>query len=92
MELLLNLLREIKFPAAHGKLEIVFGRFINSGMTAHASSITEYMSTAISNDFTLGSDITQCTSTKISIYQIINLDARKKVKSKIVNKIVTKKS
>ena len=54
------LLEEIKFSTAHGKFS---GRFINAVMTAHASSIAEYGRVAISNNFTLGSGITQYAST-----------------------------
>ena len=43
--------------------ELFFGGFINSVMTAHASSIAEYGCVRISNNFTLGSGITQCAST-----------------------------
>ena len=50
---------EIKFPTAHGKLGIVFQYFIDAVMTAHASNIAEFGHVAISNNFTLGSGITQ---------------------------------
>ena len=53
----------IKFPTAHGKLNIVFPRFINAVVTEHVSSIAEYGCVAISNNFTFGSGITQHAST-----------------------------
>ena len=42
-------------------------RFINAVMTAHAPSIAEYLCVAISNNFALGSSITQYVSTNSKI-------------------------
>ena len=39
------------------------GRFINAVVTAHTSSLAEYGCVAISNNFTLGSGMTQYAST-----------------------------
>ena len=41
--------------------------FINAVMTAHAPSIAEYLCVAISNNFALGSSITQYVSTNSKI-------------------------
>ena len=43
--------------------KLFFGGFTNTTMTVHASSIAEYGRVPISNNFSLGSDITQYAST-----------------------------
>ena len=60
-------------------MEIVFRPFNErSNDNTHASSIAEYGVVTISNKFTLGTGITQYAPTRISIYQITNMDTQTK--------------
>ena len=61
MLLYANLKLNFQQPTVTWKL--FSSRFINAVMTVHASSIAEYGHVAISNNFTLGSGITQYAST-----------------------------
>ena len=60
-------------------MEIVFRPFNErSNGNTNASSIAEYGVVTISSNFTLGTGITQYAPTRISIYQIINMNPQTK--------------
>ena len=57
------ILVQLNFQRSTVSWKLFSDRFINEIMTVHASSIAEYVHVAISNNFTLSSDITQYAST-----------------------------